>query len=76
MSEQRQDRELLRSIGEIFSEGITYNIPEYQRGYKWTKKNISELFRDITIFSQSLTEKSLELPTLPCAILFKIFYKG
>lgn len=44
--------ELLKNISEIFiSDKRVYNIPEYQRGYKWKRKHIIDLFRDIELFS-------------------------
>jgi uncharacterized protein with ParB-like and HNH nuclease domain len=43
---------LIYSVNELFSEYLIseykyYNIPEYQRGYKWTKTNVEELLEDI-----------------------------
>lgn len=33
-----------------------YNIPEYQRGYKWTAENASVLLSDLKNFHESLTD--------------------
>lgn len=47
-------------VTEVFTnylaqDGYTYyNIPDYQRGYKWTTKNVEELLDDIKTFSNSL----------------------
>lgn len=38
------------SIGGFLSEGECFNIPEYQRGYKWSAKSIIKLLDDINSF--------------------------
>src|SRR5574344_699044 len=40
---------LLYSVRKIFS-SLKYNIPNYQRGYKWTKGNIEVLLNDLRNF--------------------------
>ena len=41
---------LLKSIEDIF--GKTFEVPSYQRGYRWTKRQVEELLDDIWEFSQ------------------------
>lgn len=44
---------LIYSIKELFSEflqGNRFNIPEYQRGYKWTSENVATLLNDLNQF--------------------------
>lgn len=38
------------SIGGFLNEGEYYNIPEYQRGYKWSSQSIKKLLNDINSF--------------------------
>lgn len=42
--------ENLFSIGGFLNEGEKYNIPEYQRGYKWSAQSITRLLDDINSF--------------------------
>ena len=50
--------ELIYSVREVFSSFLLkeqagyYNIPEYQRGYKWNEANIVALLNDIEKFRQ------------------------
>lgn len=48
---------LLYSVRDIFSHCIYdctyYNIPEYQRGYKWTSDNVKQLLEDLKDFKKS-----------------------
>ncbi|MFD2657933.1 DUF262 domain-containing protein [Gracilibacillus thailandensis] len=39
-----------KSIGEIMKEGVHFWIPGYQRGYRWTSLQITELLEDIWEF--------------------------
>ncbi|MDD3596497.1 DUF262 domain-containing protein [Sulfuricurvum sp.] len=41
----------LKSIGELLNE--KFNIPSYQRGYRWTVRQIEDLLNDILEFQQS-----------------------
>lgn len=49
---------LIYSPKELFNEYLKnkeckyYNIPEYQRGYKWTAKNVKQLLTDLSNFSK------------------------
>ncbi|MEI6767124.1 MAG: DUF262 domain-containing protein [Bacteroidota bacterium] len=47
-------RELIYCVGRVFGDYLkdnqSYNIPEYQRGYKWTDKQIYQLLDDINEF--------------------------
>ena len=38
----------LKSIGEL--SGFKFFIPNYQRGYRWTKQQVSDLLNDINEF--------------------------
>lgn len=49
---------LIYNVREIFGEYLTsrgcsfYNIPEYQRGYKWTAANVVQLLEDLKNFKK------------------------
>lgn len=46
--------ELLYSLQKVFTtypKGKIYNIPEYQRGYKWSEQQVNQLLEDIYKFS-------------------------
>ena len=42
-----------RIFGDYLSDGQVYNIPEYQRGYKWNSQQIEQLLNDINDFDIS-----------------------
>jgi len=56
-----KEQKLLYSVKEIFDEKDFlkeknvefYNIPHYQRGYKWESKNVEKLLDDINLFKES-----------------------
>ncbi|WP_417558238.1 DUF262 domain-containing protein [Mesoflavibacter zeaxanthinifaciens] len=51
--------ELLYSLQKVFTtypNGKTYNIPEYQRGYKWSEQQVRQLLDDVYIFSLNRDE--------------------
>ena len=51
MTEQTtQGNDIIESVEKIFSNGRIYNIPEYQRGYKWSEKDVNALLNDINNF--------------------------
>lgn len=50
-------KELLKSVREVFKEGKHYNIPEYQRGYKWTSQNVKTLLDDLSKFEENHNKK-------------------
>ena len=51
--------ELIYNVQYIFQEYLKkngcvfFNIPEYQRGYKWTAENVTQLLNDLKIFTKS-----------------------
>lgn len=50
--------QLIYSVKEIFTNYLKdeykfYNIPEYQRGYKWTSQQIEQLLDDINLFHKN-----------------------
>lgn len=53
---------LLYSVRDLFTEFLRngewgcYNIPEYQRGYKWTDYNVRQLLEDLSNFKKSSTD--------------------
>lgn len=55
--------ELIYSVREVFSSFLLkeqagyYNIPEYQRGYKWNEANIVALLNDIEKFRQETRKR-------------------
>lgn len=51
-----ESEKLIYSIRELFSEflrGRKFNIPSYQRGYKWTPDNVVTLLNDLKKFNPS-----------------------
>lgn len=50
---------LIYNVRQIFEEYLTskgcsfYNVPEYQRGYKWTAANVIQLLEDLKNFKKS-----------------------
>ena len=46
--------ELIYNVEKVFGEYLDnnklYNIPEYQRGYKWTEQQIRQLLKDTDKF--------------------------
>ncbi|MCQ2342531.1 MAG: DUF262 domain-containing protein [Paludibacteraceae bacterium] len=48
-------QKLLQTVAEVFcpSTGNVFYIPNYQRGYKWTKENVQTLLDDLLRFVQS-----------------------
>lgn len=45
------DNELrLKSINELLNE--SFHIPSYQRGYRWTKRQVTELLNDLEEFQK------------------------
>ena len=55
---------LIYSVKEIFTTYLEenkssyFNIPEYQRGYKWTKEDVSALLNDLKKFENANTDKN------------------
>ncbi|MEI0603347.1 DUF262 domain-containing protein [Brachyspira alvinipulli] len=45
-----QENNIIESVKKIFSNGRIYNIPEYQRGYKWSEEDVNVLLNDINNF--------------------------
>jgi uncharacterized protein with ParB-like and HNH nuclease domain len=51
--------ELIYSTKDVFTsylKGRTYKIPEYQRGFKWSNKQIEQLLSDISDFDDKLDD--------------------
>ena len=40
----------LKSIAEL--QNLAFDIPDYQRGYRWTQRQVEDLLNDILEFSQ------------------------
>jgi uncharacterized protein with ParB-like and HNH nuclease domain len=36
---------ILKTVTELL--GLNFYIPDYQRGYRWTKENVTQLLEDI-----------------------------
>jgi uncharacterized protein with ParB-like and HNH nuclease domain len=49
-----ENRILIKPIGELIGKGYEFNIPSYQRGYRWTKQQVEDLLKDINEFSPQL----------------------
>jgi len=54
----------LRTINELNQ--YSFFIPSYQRGYKWSKKEVSDLLRDINDFNSKLVDESTGEKTWYC----------
>lgn len=50
MGSEVMDSEVLRAIKDL--EGKSFEIPSYQRGYRWGKREVEALLQDILDFSQ------------------------
>lgn len=52
MEQQRNDNQIgLKTIGEL--SGLSFFIPNYQRGYRWTRQQVTDLLNDINEFDAS-----------------------
>ncbi len=55
---------LIYSVQQVFQDyrekGSYFNIPEYQRGYKWTGENAVQLLNDLKSFKGSHTNPCVE----------------
>jgi len=52
---------LLYTTKEVFTtylKGRTYKVPEYQRGYKWSEKQINQLLDDISDFDDKVDDET------------------
>ena len=47
--------------------GKTFNIPSYQRGYKWTKKQAEDLLNDLDTMKKRYEKKGDSLITAKLA---------
>lgn len=52
-----QENDIIESVENIFKKRI-YNIPEYQRGYKWSEEDVNALLNDINNFQVDEKDKS------------------
>lgn len=56
---EQSETQLIYSVRDVFTSYLEgnqpsyYNIPDYQRGYKWTGKNVEALLEDIEKFRKS-----------------------
>ena len=56
--------ELLYCVRDVFSRFlknsgcVCFNIPEYQRGYKWTSSNVTQLLEDLKKFQKVFNEQN------------------
>lgn len=53
----KQENDIIESVENIFKKRI-YNIPEYQRGYKWSEEDVNALLNDINNFQVDEKDKS------------------
>lgn len=51
-----ENRIELKTITELL--GLNFYIPEYQRGYRWTKKNVEQLLNDIWEYRQKPSNRN------------------
>lgn len=51
MSETKENKIGLKSVEELL--GMKFFIPSYQRGYRWTEQQVTELLNDISEFDNS-----------------------
>ncbi|PCG20306.1 DUF262 domain-containing protein [Brachyspira sp. G79] len=47
-----QENNIIESVEKIFDNRRIYNIPEYQRGYKWNEEDVEALLNDIDKFEE------------------------
>ena len=47
-----QENNIIESVEKIFDNRRIYNIPEYQRGYKWNEEDVEALLNDIDKFEK------------------------
>ncbi len=52
----------LKTVGELL--GMKFIIPDYQRGYRWTKQQVNDLLNDLNEFRMKLEESNKEEQTL------------
>ena len=52
----------LKTVGELL--GMKFIIPDYQRGYRWTKQQVNDLLNDLDEFRKKLEEPRKEEQTL------------
>lgn len=52
----------LKTVGELL--GMKFIIPDYQRGYRWTKQQVNDLLNDLDEFRMKLEESKKEEQTL------------
>ena len=45
-----ENRILIKPIYELIGSGYNFNIPSYQRGYRWTEQQVTDLLEDINEF--------------------------
>lgn len=55
--ENDSQQDFLRSIENIFGTNRTFNIPAYQRGYRWGKREVTALLNDIWEFANTNKEE-------------------
>lgn len=53
----KQENDIIESVENIFKKRI-YNIPEYQRGYKWSEEDVNALLNDINNFQVDEKDES------------------
>ena len=51
MSKQ-ENQIILKTITELL--GLNFYIPDYQRGYRWTSHNVSQLLNDVWEYRQDV----------------------
>ena len=47
----------LPNIKEFMEEGISFIVPSYQRGYRWTEDQVNRLIEDLCEFDKEEGEK-------------------
>ena len=63
MEQQCNDNQIgLKTIGEL--SGLSFFIPNYQRGYRWTRQQVKDLLNDINEFDASKDGFYLLLATI------------
>ena len=53
-----QENDIIESVNQIFSKDRIYNIPAYQRGYKWNEEDVEALLNDINNFQVDKNDKN------------------
>ena len=61
----------LKAIAEFLDGNHFFNIPSYQRGYRWDKKQVEDLLKDIWDFARNDEKKKSDFYCLQPVVVKK-----